>query len=144
MSVIEYALHDRRVEHIIVVGHNHCGGVAFAKRESLQPEEIMECFETKEVPDWPSPIRQWLQPLGEFAKSLGKMHVDDLMRESVREQVRKVVDLPDVQAAWWKEQGEEEGSEPKGRHLKGVHGWWYELETGKVHDLQCSVYAPGL
>ena len=53
----------------------------------------------------------------------------ELVKINIRHQLQKVLELPVVQEAW---EGRGVGS------LKGVHGWWYELETGYVHDLGIS------
>lgn len=136
ISVIAYALLELRVEHIVVSGHSRCGGVAVCLDQHLTEKDKAECFEPSQSASWPppAPIDKWLTPLRELAESYPHPPtVQELVEENVRKQVQKVVTLPVVQSAW----------EKFGKGvLKGVHGWWYELEEGLVHDLNVSVYGP--
>ena len=137
VSVITYALLELRVEYIVVAGHSRCGGVAVCIDQHLTERDIVECFKTTQSTSWPppAPIDQWLQPLRDLAESYPHPPtVLELVKANVQEQVKKMVELPVVQGAW--------ASVPGGKALKGVHGWWYELETGLVHDLNIGVYGP--
>ncbi|KAJ3557889.1 hypothetical protein NM688_g1222 [Phlebia brevispora] len=133
VSVITYALLELGVEHIIVAGHSHCGGVAVCLDEHLTQDQKAICFESRATATWPppAPIDEWLTPLRKLAESYPHPPtLQELVEENVRQQVKKVVELPVVQSQLGK----------PGAKLKGIHGWWYELETGYVHDLNVSVY----
>lgn len=134
ISVLAYAVLELGVEHIVVAGHSHCGGVAVCLDQHLTARDIAQCFEPSQKATWPppAPIAEWLTPLRELAQSYPHPTVQQIVEANVREQVRKVAELPIVQNAW----------EEKGGNLKGVHGWWYQLETGLVHDLHVSVHGP--
>ena len=104
--------------------------------QHLTEEEKACCFEPKQSASWPPPppIERWLAELRATANSIHPTpSVLELVKINVQQQLKKVVSLPVVQEAW------------AGRgigNLQGVHGWWYELGTGLVHDMNISVYAP--
>ncbi|KAJ3557888.1 hypothetical protein NM688_g1223 [Phlebia brevispora] len=145
MSVIAYALHDLGVEHIIVAGHSLCGGVAACIDKHLTQKERADCFEFEAASRWPprAPLDQWLAPLRDFAESLDTPPtVQQLVEENVRLQVKKLIALPTVQDAWYNvdETLEKADKETKAR-LQGIHGWWFDVHTGRVRDLNISVHA---
>ncbi|KAH9049210.1 carbonic anhydrase [Lactarius deliciosus] len=120
LSVITYAVdHLRSIEHILVVGHTHCGGADVALKVATG----------KPGPDQPV-LQRWLTPLIELARNIGP---DDLqypgpltrlIEESVRVQVENVAKSEPVCKAW-----------ADGRQNLWVHGLVYELETGLLRDL---------
>jgi carbonic anhydrase len=122
---------------VIVAGHTQCGGCVGAWNNCVKPPAI--------VPD--VPLVRWLTPLIKLADSLGLASkpqaeaVDILVspmscrdpsqlplpvyqvRESVKRQVDNVVQTNIIQGAW------------ANRKDVRVHGFVYELETGKLKDL---------
>ncbi|KAH8985879.1 carbonic anhydrase [Lactarius akahatsu] len=120
LSVITYAVdHLRSIEHILVVGHTHCGGA----------DAALKVATGKPGPDQPV-LQRWLTPLIELASKIGP---DDLqypgsltrlIEESVRVQVENVAKSEPVCKAW-----------ADGRQNLWVHGLVYELETGLLRDL---------
>ena len=123
LSVLQFAVEVLKVEHVLVVGHYGCGGVAAAvdgRRRGL--------------------VDHWLHPIREVAHD-HRGTLDALPDEPARlnrlcelnvvRQVRNVASDVFVQDAW-----------AQGRPLL-VHGWVYSLATGIVNDLDVTVGAPG-
>jgi carbonic anhydrase len=118
LSVLQYAVEVIGVQHILVVGHYGCGGVAAAvdgQRHGL-------------IDHWLHPIRQ---VAGEHRHELDKLghkeRHDRLCELNVIQQVRNVASDVIVQDAW-----------ARGHPLK-VHGWVYSLENGMVTDLKVTL-----
>ncbi|KAI0036323.1 carbonic anhydrase [Vararia minispora EC-137] len=125
-AVLTYAVGTLKVEHILVVGHSHCGGVAAAYWASQNPP----------VPPSDS-LTRWLAPLTALAVLLGIGNVQPseaaitlLVEENVKAQVTNTAASVAVKKAWAE------------RQRVWVHGLVYDLETGKLKDLGVSV-GPG-
>ncbi|MET0294947.1 MAG: carbonic anhydrase [Phenylobacterium sp.] len=121
LSVLQFAVEVLKVEHILVVGHYGCGGVAAAvdgKRRGL-------------VDHWLHPIRE---VHGEYKAHLdelpAEMREDRLVELNVIRQVRNVASDLFVQDAW-----------ARGQSLC-VHGWVYSIANGLVNDLGVSTSGP--
>jgi carbonic anhydrase len=122
LSVLQFAVDELKVKHIMVVGHYGCGGVRAAvdgRRRGL-------------VYHWLHPIREvyWehraeLQAIASERDRLARLCELNVMR-----QVRNVASDVFVQEAW-----------ARGQEL-AVHGWVYSLATGLVNDLKVSVDRP--
>ncbi|KAH9019237.1 carbonic anhydrase [Lactarius hengduanensis] len=116
LAAITYAVAHVHVEHILVVGHTHCGGVDAALKAVAGAEE------TEQV------ISRWLTPLVELARKLDSEASSDpltrLVEESVRVQVENVASLEPVREVWGAQKN------------LWVHGLVYELETGRLRDLK--------
>ncbi len=114
MSVIQYAVDQLKVDHIVVCGHSHCGGVRAVLEEQTS-----------------GPIDQWLKPLSVLKTSIaGKLKQASLNERSVTlaelnvvKQVTNVCKSATVQTAW--EMGEK----------LSVHGWIFDVSTGILKDL---------
>ena len=123
LSVLQFSVEVIKVEHILVVGHYGCGGVAAAvdgKRRGL-------------VDHWLHPIREVshdhrheLDAIGE-----GQGRWDRLVELNVIRQVQNVAQDIFVLDAW-----------SRGQPLS-VHGWVYSLADGLVNDLGVTVTGPG-
>lgn len=118
MAVLQYAIEQLNVRHIIVCGHHGCGGVHAAL-----------------APPSNSLIDHWLEPV----RHLAHQHEDELShlpalqdREnklcelSICEQVRNLSNSLVVRKAW-------ETNKPV-----EIHGWVYSLKDGLLKDLGCS------
>jgi carbonic anhydrase len=115
LSVIQYAVVELRVKHIIVVGHYRCGGVqaALGSRKSTL------------VDDWLAPIcalRQRHQACLDSCTNEAARW-DKLCELNLVEQVRSVCQTSIVREAW-----------ARGQEL-AVHGWIYSVEDGHLRDL---------
>ncbi|KAI9448521.1 carbonic anhydrase [Lactarius indigo] len=120
LSVITYAVdHLRSIEHIVVVGHTHCGGA----------DAALKVATGKPGPEQPV-LQRWLTPLISLVSKIGPddlQHPGPLTRlieENVRVQVENVANSEPVSKAW-----------ADGRQNLWVHGLVYELETGLLRDL---------
>jgi carbonic anhydrase len=122
LSVLQYAVEQLKVKHIIVVGHYGCGGIATAidgERHGL-------------IDHWLHPIRQtYRENAAELEGLEGKAMLDRLCEMNVSQQVKNVASDVFVQQAW-----------ADGQPL-AVHGWVYSLANGLVTDLSCTVKSMG-
>lgn len=114
MSVIEYAVNQLQVTHIVVCGHYGCGGV----RAAMSSKNY-------------GMINKWIRNI----KDLAHAHRDTLevlkpeererrlIELNVIEQARNLTHTSIVQAAWH-----------RGQPLT-IHGWVYDMETGLIRDM---------
>ena len=122
LSVLQYAVEVLKVDHIMVVGHYGCGGVAAAvdgKRRGL-------------VDHWLHPIREVHAEHRHELDALPseKEKLNRLCELNVIRQVRNVASDVFVEEAWG-----------RGQPLC-VHGWVYTLGTGLVTDLGVTIAGP--
>src|SRR5258708_23381984 len=122
LSVMQFAVEVLKVEHIIVVGHYGCSGVATA----LQNQRV-------------GLADNWLRHVQDVhakhdstvAKEPDLAHrIDRLCELNVIEQVANVCMTTIVRDAW-----------DRGQELS-VHGWIYGLKDGLVRDLKTTVMKP--
>jgi len=119
LSVMQYAVDVLKVEHIIVCGHNGCGGVKAA----------MSNLQFGLIDNW---LRHVQDVVHEHEEELAKIEdenerLDRLCELNVIEQVRNVGRTTIVQSAW-----------QRGQELV-VHGWIYGLQDGLLRDLGVSI-----
>ena len=115
LSVLQFAVDVIRVEHILVVGHYGCGGIAAAidgQRRGL-------------VDHWLHPIREVHRDHRAELDAIPdeRARLDRLCELNVMRQVENVAADVFVQDAW-----------ARGQRLC-VHGWVYSLANGIVTDL---------
>ncbi|HEV2556945.1 MAG TPA: carbonic anhydrase [Bosea sp. (in: a-proteobacteria)] len=115
LSVIEYAVEQLRVEHIIVCGHYGCGGVQRAL-----------------VTERGSMLDHWLQPISMLHRKHRETfaliaddacRLDRMCEINVEMQVRRLAQTPIIENAW-----------ARGQELN-LHGWIYAIEDGLLRDL---------
>ena len=119
LSVMQYAVDVLKVEHIIVCGHDGCGGVKAA----------MGNLQFGLIDNW---LRHVQDVVHEHEEELAKIEddnkrLDRLCELNVIEQVRNVGRTTIVQSAW-----------ERGQELV-VHGWIYGLQDGLLRDLGVSI-----
>ena len=122
LSVLQFSVEVIKVEHILVVGHYGCGGVAAAvdgQRRGL-------------VDHWLHPIREVHHEHRHELDAIPeeRARLDRLCELNVMRQVKNVASDVFVQDAW-----------ARGQELC-VHGWVYSLSTGLVNDLDVTVSGP--
>lgn len=122
LSVLQFAVDVLRVQHIMVVGHYGCGGVAAAvdgKRRGL-------------VDHWLHPIRETYQAHRHEVDAIAEAsaRLNRLAELNVIRQVQNVVADVFVQDAWARAQP------------LCVHGWVYSISNGLITDLNVSVSGP--
>lgn len=119
LSVVEYAVHQLGVKHIIICGHYGCGGI----RAAVSGERF-------------GLIDHWLQPVRDVADHRFECRecapwsdpdLDRLCEASVAAQVGRLARTPTLQAAW-----------QAGRNVS-IHGWVYGLKDGLLSDLKCTI-----
>ncbi|MBW8298614.1 MAG: carbonic anhydrase [Hydrogenophaga sp.] len=117
LSVVEYAVHQLGVKHIIVCGHYGCGGI----RSAVGGRSL-------------GLIDHWLQPIRDLAHSQfdcrecwSEPELDRLCEASVVAQVERLARTPTLQAAW-----------RSGKEVS-IHGWIYGLQDGLLSNLDCTV-----
>src|SRR6185369_12048322 len=119
LSVMQYAVDVLKVEHIIVCGHDGCGGVKAAMEES----------QLGLIDNW---LRHVQDVVRDHAAELSQIddktkRLDRLCELNVIEQVRNVARTTIVRSAW-----------ERGQELV-VHGWIYGLQDGLLRDLAVSI-----
>lgn len=115
MSVINYAVVHLKVAHIIVCGHYGCGGI----KAAMQSKNL-------------GILNPWLRNIRDVYR-LHKQQLDSIKNEearyrklvelNVREQCVNIIKTAEVQKAY------------KARNIT-VHGWVFEMKTGKLIDLK--------
>jgi carbonic anhydrase len=120
LSVIQYATDVLGVQHIIVVGHSGCGGVAAVVHDRRAGIVDNWLRHVQDVRNW---YRGWLDSLPPAQR------VDALCELNVVEQATNVCRTTVVQDAW-----------ARGQELV-VHGWFYGLRDGVLQDLKMTVDA---
>ena len=115
-SVIQYAVRELKVKHIIVCGHYHCGGIAAA----------MEQKDYGLLNPWLRNIRDVYRIHQEELDAIEDpaTRFDRLVELNVQEQVINVIKMTSVQQRY-----AEEG-------LPVVHGWVFDVRTGLLKDLE--------
>jgi carbonic anhydrase len=119
LSVMQYAIDQLHVRHIMVVGHYGCGGVTAAllnRRVGLVDNWL------RHVQDVRNKHRAFLDSLPDEETRL-----QTLCELNVLEQSLNVCETTVVQDAWAREQS------------VVVHGWVYGLHNGLLEDLQMTV-----
>ncbi len=115
MSVINYAVEHLKVNHIIVCGHYHCGGV----KAAMQPSDL-------------GILNPWLRNIRDVyrkhKKEIDKTYVEEekykrLVELNVQEQCVNVLKIEVVQKAC------------NNRGLQ-VHAWVFDIHSGKLIDLK--------
>jgi carbonic anhydrase len=120
LSTIQYATDVLQVKHIMVVGHSGCGGVATVlldRRAGIVDNWLRH---VQDVRNW---YAGWLAEVPEDRR------LDALCELNVVEQATNVCRTTVVQDAW-----------ARGQELV-VHGWFYALRDGLLHDLTMTVDA---
>ena len=115
MSVINYAVKQLKVKHIIVCGHYNCGGVKAA----------MQSNDLGILNPWLRSIRDVYRLYQEELSSITDDHrrYDRLVELNVQEQCINVIKTAAVQLRYV-----EEG-------FPLVHGWVFDIRTGMLKDL---------
>ncbi|RDX49542.1 carbonic anhydrase [Lentinus brumalis] len=117
LSVLTYAVEHVGVSHVLLVGHTNCGGAAACAQAAKAPAASEPA----------SPLERWLAPLTEIARTVEGEDLTALVEANVRVQVENIALSDVMQRAW-----------AKGRDVQ-VHGWVYELESGRLRDLGVTV-----
>ncbi|MHA6800508.1 carbonic anhydrase [Bounagaea algeriensis] len=118
MATIEYAVLRLRVPEIVVCGHSHCGAVtamATAGRGLSDMPALCTWFELTGGADGNDPGGDDTE-VDPAVRAASQQHV--------RDQLTKLREYPFIRDRI--ADGE-----------LGLHGWFFELDTGRVHTLEC-------
>lgn len=119
LSVIQYAVEHLGVKHIIVCGHYGCGGIQAAV--SHQDFGKMNIW-LRNIQDVYRLHKDELNAIGDEQQRHQR-----LVELNVQEQCLNVMKMSFVQHRYFET-----------RDLQ-IHGWVYDLENGRVHDLQINL-----
>lgn len=120
LSVIQYAVEDLKVKHVIVCGHYGCGGVtASVKNEKLGGLIDNWLLHVQDVQD--------VHRAAIDHNSQEKMIIDQVCELNVIEQVSNVARTSIVADAW-----------NRGQELM-IHGWIYGMKDGLLKDLDVKI-----
>ncbi|KAI0782013.1 carbonic anhydrase [Abortiporus biennis] len=111
LSVIQYAVEQLYVKHVVIAGHTYCGGAEACLDEALHPGHLEP------------PIKDWLMPLVKLAEQVLAEKPVDPLNTLIRENVEK--------------QAEHVQGFLRSKKITGVkvHGWLFHIETGLLEDL---------
>lgn len=118
LSVVQFAIDMLKVQHLIVVGHSGCGGVAAAltnRRVGVADNWL------RHVQDVRNKHHLWLDTVREVDR------VNALCELNVVEQALNLCSTTVVQDAWQRSQ------------QVVIHGWFYGLHNGLLEDLTMTV-----
>ena len=123
LSVIQFAVEELKVKHIILCGHYDCGGIKAA----------LENHEHGIIDNWLRHIKDVIRFNTEKFEGLDHEKKLDLLCEmNVKEQVTNICNTTIVQKAW------------KNRKELTVHGWIYSIKNGVLKHLDtCDSAAEG-
>jgi len=121
---------------VVVAGHTQCGG-ALACLQAVQSTST-------QPPAADTPLGRWLAPLTKLVRTLdltstpATTHLDTIVEENVKHQVKNVCES-DVIKALWAASVASVGGEGKMRKTQvWVHGWVYDVASGRIRDLGIS------
>jgi carbonic anhydrase len=122
-SVLEYAIHVLRVEHVIICGHHCCGGVHAA----LSPAAPGTPHVNRRI----APLRELARRAAPELDQIDDFHAraDRLAELNVIEQVRALRDAPMIRDA---------------AHKPQVHGWIFVMCDGLLTSLTDAAATPSL
>ncbi|CAG8530597.1 21696_t:CDS:2 [Cetraspora pellucida] len=125
MSELEFAVHNLKVEHIIVCGHTKCGGIQNAYKDQILRNNLKS---------WLSDIRKIKDSYPELfpdqitESKMDKSEIDTIHKKlvsiNVITQVNKISENVVVKEAWKDE-----------KRKLSVHGWIFNMENGHLEDL---------
>ncbi|MCL4419523.1 carbonate dehydratase [Patescibacteria group bacterium] len=115
LSVLEFAIDILKIEHVIVCGHYNCGGV---KAAMLDHQLGLVDNWLRNIRDVYAVNKQELEQINDDGERYNR-----LVELNVLQQVKNICHTTIVQEAWHRKQP------------LTVHGWVYDLETGKLRDL---------
>lgn len=120
-AALAYAVNHLKVSHVVVVGHEKCGGCAAA----LSVAKTKPASSTDDIGE--QAIGKWIEPIRAIAanhlEKTPDVELSTIVHSNVCAQVSNVVNHSVLKKAWARGQA------------VSVHGWVYDLATGKLNDL---------
>lgn len=113
-SAVEYAVRHLDVEHIVVLGHSHCGGI----------DALMHCDSEHPSGEF---IDQWVMMARAARQKVEREmpDTDEEQRVCACEQASIVVSLENLMSFPWV-------AENVGAGQLTLHGWYFDLDTGDL------------
>lgn len=114
-AVVQYAVEYLKVKHIIICGHYDCGGI----KAALNPKDMGQ------LNSWLQSIRDVYHTHREELDAIAdkQLKLDRLSELNVKEQCLNIMKIDHVQKSWTE------------REYPHVHGWVFDIRTGKLIDL---------
>lgn len=115
LSVLEYSVEHLHIEHIIVVGHYRCGGVAAA----------IDGVDQGLIENWVAPIKDlYGNNKAEFEKLGDKSAVADRLSElNAVAQAKNILKTPTMERAF------------KRKKYPHIHSWIFDIYTGRIKEM---------
>jgi carbonic anhydrase len=114
MSVVDFAIRQLQVRHVIICGHYGCAGVQAAAEEGA----------IGVTDSWLSGVRDlWDQHRAELADLAPAEQMQRICELNVRQQVTALARTTVLRQAWKRGQAVD------------IHGWIYGIEDGLLRDL---------
>jgi carbonic anhydrase len=123
LSVLQYAVDYLNIEHVIVCGHYGCGGIAAAMSQNQLG--LVDNW-LRYVKDVYTQSKEELEGITDINNRYAR-----LSELNVIQQVANICHTTIVQNAWARKQ-----------HLC-IHGWMYDISTGRLKDIRCCITHPG-
>ena len=115
LSVLQFAVENLKVPHIVICGHYNCGGVKAAL--STQNLGIIDNW-VRNIKDTHFTHKVEVDSIREEGS-----RVNRLVELNVIEQVKNLAHTSIIQKSW------------KGRKYPYIHGWVYDINTGLLKQL---------
>ena len=128
LAVLTYAVLKLEVSHVVVVGHERCGGVEAAYDAAHHQQAPGTSTANSHAGPLPEVLTRWLGALTKLAHEHPDADVPELTELSVKEQVRKIAESDVVKGTW-------QGAGAAGVR---VHGWVFDVDNGRLRDLGVS------
>ncbi|KAF9228209.1 carbonic anhydrase [Gyrodon lividus] len=128
LSLLTYAVNVVGIEHVILAGHTHCGGAAACYQAA------QEAAANPHAPKAASALSRWLTPLTDMVGKLDLSNktpseaLDHIVEENVKRQLENICQTEPIKSAWARSEGKQ----------VWVHGWVYDIGTGRIKDLKVS------
>ncbi|KAL4075008.1 carbonic anhydrase [Scleroderma yunnanense] len=164
LSVLTYAVNVLCVEHgglwyiccllsthqllrpVIVAGHTKCGG-ALACLQAAQSGTPTQVLATDtSLGRWLAPLTRLISTL-DLASILSPAHLDSIVEANVKRQVENVCETSVIRNSWAayiaSGEGNNQGNDKDIKETKEmkqvwVHGWVYDVASGRIKDLGIS------
>jgi carbonic anhydrase len=119
LSVLQYAIDYLEIQHVIVCGHYGCGGIqaAMGNRQLGLVDNWL-----RNIRDIYARHKMDLEKINDMTLRCNRM-----VELNVAQQVLNICHTTIAQNAWSRKQP------------LWIHGWVYELDSGKLRDLDCSI-----
>lgn len=112
-AALEFGVRKLKVEHLIVLGHAHCGGIRALLEDDMQKEGAF--------------ISEWMGIADAARKrvSLELANADSAARHRACEQQTILVSLANLMTFSWIRERVEQGT-------LALHGWYFDIERGEL------------